>query len=101
MAKLPHVTFRTYIHTIVSKTLGRRSHVDVEVIRLDINVTEIKVATIDHPRLFADELPGSLLGIHGVKVHLPVEDMVADADVNESVLHGELVSWTPETGVRT
>lgn len=74
----------------------------IEVVCLDMHVTEIESTIVQLPHLFTDEFLDPLPGVHLLKVHLPVEDVVAGADVNESVLHGELVVglWGPESVLR-
>ena len=73
----------------------------IKVVCLDMHVTEIKGAVVQLPGLFMDECLDPLPGIHIFEVHLPVEDVVAGADVNESVLHCWGVSWTLGVRVRT
>lgn len=78
-----------------------------------MNVTVIECGTIDHPRLFMSEMFRTVLGIQGVKIDFPVEDVCVGADVEKSVVHcwtlervemdsgeGRVGLWSPESVLR-
>jgi len=53
-----------------------------------MNVTVIECGAVNHPTLLSGELPRPGPSIPGVKVNLPVDDVVGDAHVEKGVVHG-------------
>jgi len=62
----------------------------IKVKHLDIHVTEI-YRTTEVPHFFTGKLLGVGLRLPLVEKDRAVEDVLADADVNESVLHVEMM----------